>query len=353
MEPTKHSLAEPFLAYWRSQGGLAVFGYPISEAFEETNETDGKTYLVQYFERNRFEFHPENQPPYDVLLGLLGRNIMELQAVLNTWGPAIEGGMSLVEPIWYPTKPAVGSKFLRGPKVGDGMIVQGFYQDKGRILNLVKDLQFTWIKQQIEWKETESPKGVYHWTELDRVVDAAEAQRVNLLITVVKGPTWATGGFNGFPKDPRDLYDFMKALATRYRGRVGAYEIWNEQNLSGESGDVNPERYVEVLKMGYLGVKAGDETAVVVSGALAPTGVNDPTGQRAKDAMGVMPDPMYLERMYQYNDGEVRKYFDALGAHPYGFNNPPDTGWPDNPSISPAGYTTHNSFYFRRIEDLR
>jgi hypothetical protein len=30
---------------------------------------------VQYFERARFEYHPENQPPYDVLLGLLGRQL--------------------------------------------------------------------------------------------------------------------------------------------------------------------------------------------------------------------------------------------------------------------------------------
>ncbi len=69
---TRHSLSGEFLQYWQRNGGLPIFGYPISEPFNEISPTDGKTYLVQYFERNRFELHPENQPPYNVLLGLLG-----------------------------------------------------------------------------------------------------------------------------------------------------------------------------------------------------------------------------------------------------------------------------------------
>lgn len=69
---TQHSLSGDFLQYWRANGGLAVFGYPLSEPFQEVSKDDGKGYLVQYFERNRFEFHPDNQYPYNVLLGRLG-----------------------------------------------------------------------------------------------------------------------------------------------------------------------------------------------------------------------------------------------------------------------------------------
>jgi beta propeller repeat protein len=61
-----------FLQYWEQNGGLAQQGYPISEPFVEISETDGKPYLVQYFERAVFEYHPENPPPGDVLLSLLG-----------------------------------------------------------------------------------------------------------------------------------------------------------------------------------------------------------------------------------------------------------------------------------------
>ncbi len=70
---TGHTLRGTFLHYWQANGGLAVFGFPLTEEFTEKNAADGKTYTVQYFERNRFEYHPENAGGrYEVLLGLLG-----------------------------------------------------------------------------------------------------------------------------------------------------------------------------------------------------------------------------------------------------------------------------------------
>ncbi|MEP6775979.1 MAG: SGNH/GDSL hydrolase family protein, partial [Chloroflexota bacterium] len=72
---TGHNLGGGFLKYWNANGGIPQFGYPISEEFAETLE-DGKQYTVQYFERARLEWHPENQPPYDVLLGQFGRQIL-------------------------------------------------------------------------------------------------------------------------------------------------------------------------------------------------------------------------------------------------------------------------------------
>ena len=69
---TGHRLGGIFLAYWTAHGGLAQQGYPISDEFQEVSPVDGKTYTVQYFERAVFEYHPENQPPYNVLLSLLG-----------------------------------------------------------------------------------------------------------------------------------------------------------------------------------------------------------------------------------------------------------------------------------------
>ena len=64
-----------FKQYWEANGGLAQFGYPISEEFEERNAEDGRTYIVQYFERARFEHHPEHPPDQRVLLGLLGKQV--------------------------------------------------------------------------------------------------------------------------------------------------------------------------------------------------------------------------------------------------------------------------------------
>jgi hypothetical protein len=68
---TNHTLSGAFLSYWQRHGGLALFGYPISEPIQEGGVT------AQYFERNRLEHHPENAgTDYEVLLGLLGRDLL-------------------------------------------------------------------------------------------------------------------------------------------------------------------------------------------------------------------------------------------------------------------------------------
>jgi hypothetical protein len=363
IDATQHSLSEPFLSYWRTHGDIAVFGYPISEPVQEQSNIDGKSYLVQYFQRNRFEYHPENDAQYQVLLGLLGKDALAMEDTYLAWGTPPPGGPTVVPPIVPPAKPAAGTSFLKGPIADNGFNGQFYYQDRERLLNMVNDLRFNWITQQVEWQETENPKGVYYWDELDNVVNTARKHNVNVLLSIVKAPAWETGGFNGFPKNPQDLYDFMKAMAAHFQGRVGAYMIYNEENLAGESGDVNPGRYVEVLKAGYLGVKAGDANAIVLAGALAPTGIDDPQGLRGPGEVGVLSDLTYLTRLYQYNNGEVRSYFDVMATHPYGFNNPPEDKWPDLPNMSPLFpknangdidfYNRSNSFYFRRIEQQR
>lgn len=69
---TGKTVTGKFLDYWMKHGGLPQQGFPISEVMDEVSDLDGKSYTVQYFERAVFEEHPENQPPYDVLLSQLG-----------------------------------------------------------------------------------------------------------------------------------------------------------------------------------------------------------------------------------------------------------------------------------------
>lgn len=98
-EETRHTLANGFKKYWDENGGVAVFGYPISEEFEE----DG--YIVQYFERARLEWHPENAgTDYEVLLGHLGREYAESNDVdtegFDRAGDAVEFDPGLFDPSW-------------------------------------------------------------------------------------------------------------------------------------------------------------------------------------------------------------------------------------------------------------
>jgi hypothetical protein len=82
---------EPFASYWQAHGGLATFGLPIEA---ERNENGLK---YQYFERARFEYHPEAPDPYKVQLGLVGVDLRTDQAALmnvlaQRCGPTPPGG---------------------------------------------------------------------------------------------------------------------------------------------------------------------------------------------------------------------------------------------------------------------
>ncbi len=71
---TGHLVAAPFYAYWEAGGGVARFGYPISDRLRERSLEDGRIYSVQYFEQARLEYHPDN-PAAPVEEGLVGREL--------------------------------------------------------------------------------------------------------------------------------------------------------------------------------------------------------------------------------------------------------------------------------------
>jgi hypothetical protein len=87
---TGHAIAPQFWGFYSRNGlefdgnkrakspaeSLALFGFPVSEAQMEPG-ADGQMYLTQWFERAKFEYHPENKPPYDVLLGRLGADVYQ------------------------------------------------------------------------------------------------------------------------------------------------------------------------------------------------------------------------------------------------------------------------------------
>lgn len=122
---TKHTVCGRFLEYWKTNGGLAQQGYPISDGLQERSDTDGKTYFTQYFERAVFELHPENQWPYDVLLSLLG--VFEYKTRYGVAGApgqkvsTVPGARRFAE-----TGHTVGGRFLTYWNTHGGLAQQGF-----------------------------------------------------------------------------------------------------------------------------------------------------------------------------------------------------------------------------------
>jgi LysM repeat protein len=204
----------------------------------------------------------------------------------------------------------------------------------------IASLGFRWVKHEVRWRDLEPNEGQMDFSSLDSVVDALDAQNLNILFTVTSAPGWARTSQeeNGPPDDFADFARFVSALAGRYAGRVQAYEIWSEPNLRREwnstAHPISATSYLELLRQGYNAVKTADPAAVVVSAGLAPTGFND--------GVNAINDRLFLRSLYAAG---LAGLSDAIGAHPGGWANPPDATC----CAAPSGVTTHyedRSFYF-------
>lgn len=223
-----------------------------------------------------------------------------------------------------------------------------------RDLRLAREAGFTWVKQRFEWRYIEGDgKGKLAWGEPDRIVDAIARAGLKVVARVDNQPKWARADdlFPGVgpPDNLDDWSEFLGALAARYRGRIQAYEIWNEPNLDREWGNRKPsaKEYAELLRVGYQAIKKADPNALVISAGLSPT--TDPS-DRAR------PDVLFLKELYAAG---AAPYFDLLGIHAAGFKAEPEED-PGDVARDPAK-TNHDSspeelkrtYAFRHVEDVR
>jgi hypothetical protein len=235
-----------------------------------------------------------------------------------------------------------------------GMQVFLFWREEvaGRDLQLVKQAGFRWVKQEFAWREIEGTRpGAFDWTNPDRVMDQIDAYQLKVIARVDVQPAWAGGGFPdvGPPDDYQDFANFLTALATRYRGRIDAYQVWNEPNLAREWGNrsPNPAEYTQLLKVAYQAIKAADPQAYVISAGLAPTTRWDQIA---------MPDTIFIQGMY---DAGAAPYFDLLGAHGAGYKAPPETDpqvVANDPLLNnydPSPVELRRIYCFRHVEDVR
>ena len=191
-------------------------------------------------------------------------------------------------------------------------------------VRMAAEAGFHWLRQEFPWEDIEiHGKGDFEdrrhwpyrsaWEKYDQIVDLAERYGMELIVRLSNPPAWTraegdTAGTFAPPDNYEDFGDFVAAVVSRYRGRIRYYQIWNEPNIYPEWGErpVNPEEYVELLKIAYTRAKAIDPEAVIISGALASTIELGPRD---------MNDFVFLQRMY---DAGAAPYFDILAMQGYG-----------------------------------
>jgi hypothetical protein len=216
----------------------------------------------------------------------------------------------------------------------------------GRDLDWVQRMVFSHVKQTFAWEDVEPARGVFDFSQSDRILAETERRNLQLIVRLTDAPEWAHPNLAGErgvdyvdapPDDLQDYANYCGVIATRYRGRIDGYQIWNEPNLSREWGNAPPNAagYVGLLAACSNAIRAADPDAILISAGLSPTGNYDDTAT---------PDDLYLQQMY---DAGFQQYVDVVGMHAPGYAAP---------HISPDEAVASGSqrfFSFRRIEDLR
>ncbi len=161
---------------------------------------------------------------------------------------------------------------------------------------LLSKAGFGWVRERLLWAAVEPERGVYHWGSYDACINSEV--KAGLLIDDIfhSIPTWARADHatNRFPDDLRDAYQFCKTLAVHFKGKIEAWEVWNEAD-GGFSVD-NADAYAAFLKACYLGFKAGDRQIRIAQVSFAN------------------PASEYETNLYQ---NDTQSYFDIYNYHVY------------------------------------
>ncbi len=216
----------------------------------------------------------------------------------------------------------------------------------GLQLDQIRIMNFSHVKQTFDWVNIEPRRGQWDFSRADALLEEIERRDLKLVARLGSAPEWAIQNalaatdepfIDAPPDNLEDWANFCGTVAERYRGRISAYQIWNEPNLSREWGNQAPDPvgYVALLKACSEAIRAADPQAIIISAGLAPTGNHNDLANR---------DDIYLDQLYQYG---FQQYIDVVGVHAPGYA-PPWYGPDDAERDGQGRWAT-----FRRIEDLR
>lgn len=168
-----------------------------------------------------------------------------------------------------------------------------------------------WVRMDFSWASIQpATSSVYDWTNIDRVVAAANARNIKVLPILAYTPAWARpSGCNDekcAPADPAKFATFAAQAAKRYAPLgIHTWEIWNEPNISvfwQPAPDAS--KYSNLLIAASVAIKIQDSQAKIITGGLSPA-----------DTSGTDISPIdFLSRIYQ---NSAEPFFDAVGMHPY------------------------------------
>ncbi|MBA2475145.1 MAG: cellulase family glycosylhydrolase [Actinobacteria bacterium] len=236
---------------------------------------------------------------------------MKKRHVLVLFAALVLGGGWLGAAPARAASPAFGTQFH---------CTWGAYTDQQRVevIDRLKWAGVKWVRIDMGWDAFEYERykiSGWHVDLADRCVDLARSRGINVLGVLHRTPGWANGnrGPTVPPYDSGDYGWIAGWVAQHFRGRVSAWQMWNEpSNPDAGSWDGDVNQYVSLIRAAYPALKSGDPNALVLF------------------ANGAYQDDRFLRRAYEVG---AKGYFDAVATHPYQGQGdlPPET--PDNGTI--------------------
>jgi|GEM_PF-1597957 hypothetical protein len=184
------------------------------------------------------------------------------------------------------------------------------------VLQDIQQLGAGWVRIGFPWSVIEPAPGVYHWTQVDRLVALIAGQyHLHILAELDTVPTWAAVGGqvnkygNGVVANPQDFGQFAAAVAQHFAGQVCAFKIFNEPYNSGMYWpNGTPHQYAATLAAAYVAIHQAEPDDLVLDGGIGC--VSNPTNR----SNGIVQNQWFYQLV---NDPQypLGKYVDVLSYH--------------------------------------
>jgi hypothetical protein len=178
-------------------------------------------------------------------------------------------------------------------------------EQQKRLANLAALAGVSWVRDRLRWRDLQPEAGPLTPapTSYDTSAEAQRAAGLQVLQVFHDTPPWARDTANAggrFAPDLRRAYDVGRALAIRFKGRVAAWEPWNEANVATFGGHT-VDQMCSWQKAAWLGFKAGDPEVIV-----------------GWNATAAVPTPAHTEGVVA---NETWPYFDTYNIHTYDWSH--------------------------------
>lgn len=177
------------------------------------------------------------------------------------------------------------------------------YELSGPIADKMAELGGGILHMAFGWDVLEPTcKGCFDWRATDAWRD--QARRTHRIIFASLGytPRWANGGrhYSYPPLDDRDWYDFVFAVATRYKDDIFLWGIWNEPNLDSYLHNGDLDAYAALVRTASAAIRSANPDARVLGPEVSHHALTDGWYAAVMDAVG---DAFDIVTVHWYGDG--------------------------------------------------